>query len=80
MVNEIKNLKKTVGIKQSSKAIKEGMATKAFIAKDAESSVVEPFVQLCKEKGVPIEYIDSCADLGRSCGITVGAAVAVILR
>lgn len=80
MCNEVKSLQKTVGIKQSTKAIIEGRAAKAYVAKDAELKVVEPFVRLCNENGVSIEYIDSCADLGNSCGITVGAAVAVILR
>jgi len=80
LINEIENLNKTVGIKQSAKAIREGKAAKAYIAKDADFHIIDPFVCLCGENSVPVEYCDSCVILGRACGITVGAAVAVVLR
>ena len=80
MGNEMKNLNKTVGLNESSKAVEEGKAVKVLVARDADDAVVLPFVGLCREKGVEVEYIESCAVLGKLCGITVGAAVAAILR
>ena len=69
-----------VGLKQSTEAVIDGLAKKAFIARDADSYVIDPFVKLCKEHGVPVEEAESKAKLGKAFGITVPAAVAVELK
>ena len=71
---------KTVGYKQSYKAVNGGKAKKAFIAIDAEEKLKQPFSACCTEKGVPYEMIPSMAELGKACGIEVGAAIAVLLK
>ncbi|GHU88007.1 50S ribosomal protein L7ae [Clostridia bacterium] len=70
---------RVVGLKQSRKAVKDGLAVKVFIARDAEPHVREPFEALCKEASVAVEYIDTCAELGKTCGIDIGAAFAAEL-
>jgi len=79
MLDELKTANKIVGIKQATKAVEAGKAKKAFVAKDADSKVIDPFIQLCNDKSVLIEYTDTKKELGKACGIDVGAAVAVIL-
>ncbi len=79
MLNEIRTAKKVIGLKQSLKAVKEGQAKKAFIAQDADSFVRIPFEEECKKQGIPVEFCETCAELGRVCEIDVSAAVAVIL-
>ena len=66
-----------IGLKQSLKAVKSGMAEKAFVAEDADFHVREPFISVCREYGVPVEYYKTCKELGSACKIDVGAAVAV---
>ena len=69
-----------VGLKQSTEAVSEGLAKKAFIARDADSHIVTPFVELCKIHGVPVEEAETKAKLGKAFGINVPAAVAVELK
>ena len=66
------------GLKESTRAVKKGIAKLAYVAKDADSHVRLPFVQACEENGVPVTYVETCKELGAACGIDVGAAVAVI--
>lgn len=72
--------KKSVGIKQSTKAIKNSTAKALYVAKDADSRLIEPVLKLAKENSLKINYVDTMKDLGRLCGIDVGAATAVILK
>jgi len=80
MQNDLKGSRFYVGIKQSTAAILDGRAQKAYIALDADEHIKQPFIQLCKENIVPICYMDTKEQLGKVCGIDVGAACAVILR
>ena len=80
MMSKLQSSNKVIGLKQSGKAIKEGLASVVFIAKDAESRVTQPIETLCRECGVTIEYVDTMRALGDACGIEVGAAVAVMLK
>ena len=79
MDSDIKSSRKCVGIKQSTEAVLEGLAKKAIVASDADNHVKEPFLDLCKKKGVPVEFYETKQELGKACGIDVGAACAVIL-
>ena len=69
-----------VGLKQSVKAVKSGMAARAFVASDADTHVKTPFIAACEQNGVEIEYYPTCEQLGQACGIDVGAAVAVVKK
>jgi len=72
--------RKTVGLKQTLKAVKRDQAQVVFIAQDAEKHIVMPLEQCCQEKGIEIVYVDSMQELGKACGIKVGAASASILK
>lgn len=69
----------TIGMKQTLKAVEQGMVKEVFIAKDADPRVTGKITALCKEKSVPFEYVDSMKQLGKACGIEVGAATAAIM-
>lgn len=72
--------KKVVGIKQSIKAIKNGEAKAVYAALDADIKLIEPVIKLAKENSLEINYTDTMKDLGKLCGIDVGAATAVLLK
>lgn len=78
VVNELQTADKTVGLKQSIKKIKSGTAKKVFIAKDAAPSVTSQITDECEKCSIQIEWVASMSELGRACGIDVGAAVAVV--
>jgi large subunit ribosomal protein L7A len=80
MVERLKAAKKrTVGTKQTSKAVEKGEARIVFIALDSERNVIETLEKLCEEQSVEIVYVESMKQLGELCGIEVGAASAAIL-
>lgn len=72
--------KKTVGAKQTLKALERGQAKAVFVAKDADRFVVDPILQLSSQKGIPIIQVDTMQSLGKACRIEVGCAVAAILE
>jgi len=78
-VDELRNVPKVIGIKQTTKALLKDEAAVLYIAKDAESRVTEPLENLAKEKGVQIIKVPSMKELGKAFGIEVGAATAAIL-
>ncbi len=80
MQPDLQNVQFFVGLKQSTEAIKNGTAKKAYIANDADDHVRLPFVALCNEQGVPVEFYETKAKLGKDFGISVCAACAVILK
>jgi len=72
--------KKTIGTKQTLKALEKGLAKKVFIASDAEQHVVKPLLRHCKERDIPVVMIDSMKSLGKACGIEVGCASAALVE
>ena len=71
---------KVVGTKQTQKAIEKGETQVVYVARDAEERIVSPIVRLCEEMGVELVLIDSMSELGKVCGIKVGAAAATFLK
>jgi large subunit ribosomal protein L7A len=71
---------KVVGAKQTLKALTKGQAQVVFVAKDADSAVTKPIVELCNQQGVEVVHVESMSELGRACLIDVGAAVASIIK
>ncbi len=80
MLSKLRNSSKVIGLKQSKRAIIDGIACLCFLARDAEQRLTTPIETLCQEHGVEIVYVDTMRLLGDACGIEVGAAVAVLLK
>lgn len=80
MLTELSAASRVVGVKQVKRAVESGRAQKVFLAQDAEARVAEPIAALCGEKGLPVLTGFSMRDLGRACGISVGAAVAALVK
>ena len=72
--------KKVVGIKQTIKAIKNGEGRVVYIAKNADVKLIQSVEMLSTENSLGIVYVDTMKELGRLCGIDVGAATAVVLK
>lgn len=65
-----------VGTKQLRKALARGGVRRVFLARDADPAITAPLENLCVQKGVPCSWVRRMTDLGRACGIDVGAAAA----
>ena len=79
MDNDLKGKRLLIGIKQSTEAVSNGKVSSAYVAKDAAPHIREPFEALCKDKQLPVHYFDTKQQLGRACGIDVGATCVVVL-
>ncbi len=71
---------RAVGANQTAKAIRKGRAEVVFVARDADRRVVEPVLQAAREMGVQVVEVPTGKELGRACGIAVGASAAAILK
>lgn len=71
---------RTVGVKQTEKAVARKAAELVFIGSDADERVTGKLKELCQTNGVPVVAIESMIEVGRACGINVKAAAAAILK
>lgn len=72
--------KKIVGLKQTVKAVKSGIAKKVYIAEDADNFIKKSVLDACSEKNLQIIYISNMKELGNACGIDIGASTAAIIE
>ena len=71
--------KVVVGAKQLRKALLSGSALYVCLAESADPALTEPIVALCQQNNVEYAWVSSMTDLGRACGIEVGAAAAAVV-
>ena len=77
---EIRRDNAVVGAKQLKKALRDQRILTAFLALDADPRVTEPLEALCNAQSVPVTWVKTMAELGRACGIDVGAAAAATVK
>ena len=75
----LSEMKIVVGAKQLKKAVKAGRVKYVFLAENADPAVTEPLEELCAANHIQITWVHSMTELGRSCGIEVGAAAAAVV-
>ena len=78
-VPDLTGVKTVVGAKQLKKAVEAGRVRYVFLAENADPAVTQPIVLLCRSKEVQTAWVPSMAELGRACGIEVGAAAAAVV-
>lgn len=67
-----------VGTKQLKKALARGSVALVFLAEDADPNLTGELARMCREGEVDCHWVGKMADLGRACGIEVGAAAAAL--
>ncbi|MDT8715809.1 ribosomal L7Ae/L30e/S12e/Gadd45 family protein [Clostridium sp. 19966] len=72
--------RKVIGIKQATKSLKNHIGQTLYVAKDSDKNLTNPVISLAEETSVEIKYVDTMKELGKLCGIDVGAAVALIIK
>ncbi|MCD7928036.1 MAG: ribosomal L7Ae/L30e/S12e/Gadd45 family protein [Oscillospiraceae bacterium] len=80
MLSKLPEGQKVAGAKQTGRAIAAGKAAAVYLAGDAEARVTAAIEDQARQAGVPVYQVPSMKELGRLCGISVGAAVAAILQ
>ena len=80
MATDLAGQPKVVGVKQVRRALGRNAVSLLLVARDADPQLLQPLVQTAVDQGVKVEQADTMKDLGQRCGISVGAAVAALLR
>lgn len=70
----------TVGLRQSVKQIESKNVSEAIVAKDTDEYILKPFVKMCEEENIKINYVESKKELGKMCRLDVPAAIAVVKK
>ena len=79
-LDAFKDAKKAIGAKQTVRAVEKGLATKVYLATDADRRVVAPLVQICNQKEIQVDELSTMAELGKACVIEVAAAAVALLK
>ncbi|MBQ6934902.1 MAG: ribosomal L7Ae/L30e/S12e/Gadd45 family protein [Clostridia bacterium] len=79
MLSELVKNKHVIGLKQTTKAVKNSTAKVVYIAQDAESHVKDPLFQLCTEHSTQVVWVPSMKEMGQALKIEVNTAAAAIL-
>ena len=80
MLQELACADKVIGMKQSKKAILAGRAAKVYLAHDSDPQIQDLFRDLSLRAGVSVNDESTLSQLGKACGINVGAAVVTLLK
>lgn len=80
MLQELKTAPKVTGAKQVGRALKAERVQRVYLAEDADPRITMPLEAMCQNGGIPVEPVATMADLGNACGISVGSAVAAVLK
>lgn len=73
---DLSRRKVVVGSKQLRKALQNGTAQYVYLAANADPAITEPLEALCQVHHISYTWVRTMQDLGRACGIEVGAAAA----
>ena len=79
MTDALAGKDKTVGFKQTQRAISQGLARKVFLACDADPQLTQPLLECCEQQGICVDTGWTMRQLGKACGIRVGTAAAALL-
>mgnify|MGYP005821615731 CR=1 FL=1 len=74
------DVRKTVGVRQTVKAVRRGELERVFAARDADPAVMRDLLDLCAANGVEVVWVDTMKELGEACGIEVGASSCGLFR
>jgi len=77
---DLVDCKRTVGLKETMRAVEKGSVEQVFIAKDAEPCLLEDLRSACAARAIPVIEVDTMKELGRACKIQVGTAAAAKIR
>lgn len=69
-----------VGTKQTLRALNIGNALEVIVAADADPRITSFIIAVANEKGISATVVDSKKQLGKACGIDVGATAVTITQ
>ena len=80
MLRQLDRGRIVVGAKQLRKALESGRAACVFMARNADPAITGPIEAMCQRCNVEYVWVPTKQELGRACGIDVGAAAAAAIQ
>lgn len=80
MLEELKKTGLKIGFKEVMSLISENRAEKVFVADDCEDGFKNKITEAARSHGVMTESVSSMKELGKMCGIDVGASCAAVVK
>jgi len=71
---------RVIGTKQTQRSVERGIAQAVFLAVDADERIINNLKTICNLNEVPVFMVHTMLELGKVCGIEVGAAAAAVLK
>lgn len=68
-----------IGTKQTTKMVELHKAVLVYVAQDADPRLTDRIVRLSVESGIEVQWVTTMRELGETCGIDVGAAMAAVI-
>ena len=56
-----------------------GKTRRVLLARNADPALTEPIAQMCLTNHIPCDWVSTMAELGKTCGIDVGASAAAVV-
>ena len=69
-----------VGAKQIRKGLNADRISEVYLAENADPAITAPIEARCQEHQIKYTWVKTMLDLGRACGIEVGAATAAVVK
>lgn len=69
-----------IGTKQTMRIVELGRAEEVYVAEDADPRLKSKIIALCNQHAVRVTLVDTMQNLGKACGIEVGAAMAAVVK
>ncbi|MDP9702586.1 large subunit ribosomal protein L7A [Paenibacillus polysaccharolyticus] len=69
-----------IGTKQTMRTVQTGMASEVYVAEDSDPQLTSKIIALCEQHNVKYTKVDTMKNLGKACGIGVGAAMAAVVK
>lgn len=79
-IAHLSSMNKTIGAKQTLKAIAKGSVKFVFLSCDSDDYVVNPVRTACEEHNIPFDDKHTMSDLGRAAHIKVKATAVGVLK
>ena len=76
---DLRQFRTVVGAKQLRKAVEKGSAKTVYLAQNADPAITQPLETMCLQNKIKCAWVPNMAELGRACGIDVGAAAAAVV-
>ncbi|WP_028595121.1 ribosomal L7Ae/L30e/S12e/Gadd45 family protein [Paenibacillus assamensis] len=69
-----------IGTKQTTKMVEQGKAIEVYVALDADKKLISKITSICFKRNVKVTEVTTMQELGKLCGIEVGAAMAAVIK